>query len=142
MSELHVVFGTGPLGRAVIEELVASGKTVRAVNRSGKMERAPQGVEFIGGDAYNRAFARDAARGAAVVYQCAQPGYTEWVEKFPPLQASILDAAAEAGAKLVIGENLYMYGDTVGNPLTEDLPCAAKTKKGKVRAQMAQGALD
>jgi nucleoside-diphosphate-sugar epimerase len=141
MSELHVVFGTGPLGRSVIEELVARGKTVRAVNRSSEMEHAPQGVEIVSGDAYERASARAAAQGAAVVYQCAQPGYTQWVEKFPPLQASILDAAAEAGAKLVIGENLYMYGD-VNGPIHEDLPHAAKTKKGQVRAQMAQDALD
>ena len=99
MSELHVVFGTGPLGRAVIEALVARGKTVRAVNRSGKMEHAPSGIEIVAGDAYNRAFARDAAGDATVVYQCAQPGYTEWVEKFPPLQASILDAAASRRRK-------------------------------------------
>jgi nucleoside-diphosphate-sugar epimerase len=141
MSELHVVFGTGPLGRSVIEELAVRGKTVRAVNRGGEMEHAPQGVEIVAGDAYDRGFAREAARGAAVVYQCAQPGYTQWVEKFPPLQASILDAAAEAGAKLVIGENLYMYGD-VNGPIHEGLPYAAKTKKGRVRAQMAQAALD
>ena len=64
MSELHVVFGTGPLGRAVIEELVARGKTVRAVNRSGEMANAPQGVEIVSGDAYNQAFAREAAKGA------------------------------------------------------------------------------
>lgn len=140
MSELHVVFGTGPLGRAVMDELGARGQTVRMVNRSGTMEGAPQGVEVMAGDAYNRAFAREAARGAAVVYQCAQPGYTEWVEKFPPLQAAILDAAAETGAKLVIGENLYMYGDVDG-PIREDLPYKATTKKGKVRAQMAQDAL-
>ena len=141
MSELHVVFGTGPLGRAVIEALVARGKTVRAVNRSGKMEHAPSGIEIVAGDAYNRAFARNAAGDATVVYQCAQPGYTEWVEKFPPLQASILDAAAGAGAKLVIGDNLYMYGEVDG-PIHEDLPYKATTRKGKVRAQMAQDALD
>jgi nucleoside-diphosphate-sugar epimerase len=124
-----------------MDELVARGRTVRMVNRSGAMEDAPHGIELMSGDAYDRAFAREAARGAAVVYQCAQPGYTQWVEKFPPLQASVLDAAADVGAKLVIGENLYMYGDIGGKPLTEDLPYAAKTKKGKVRAQMANDAL-
>jgi nucleoside-diphosphate-sugar epimerase len=140
MSELHVVFGTGPLGRAVMDALVARKKTVRMVNRSGKMDGAPQEVEIVAGDAYDRSFAREAAQGAVVVYQCAQPGYTQWVEHFPPLQASILDAAADAGAKLVIGENLYMYGEVAG-PIHEDLPYAAKTRKGRVRAQMAKDAL-
>jgi uncharacterized protein YbjT (DUF2867 family) len=44
MSELHVVFGTGPLGRAVMEALRTRGKAVRAVNRSGQMKNTPQGV--------------------------------------------------------------------------------------------------
>jgi nucleoside-diphosphate-sugar epimerase len=105
------------------------------------MDAAPHGIELVAGDLYDHTFARDAAQGAVVVYQCAQPGYTRWPGKFPPLQASILEAAAAAGAKLVIGENLYMYGDTDGQPLTEDLPYRATTRKGKVRAQMANDAL-
>jgi nucleoside-diphosphate-sugar epimerase len=123
-----------------MEALRTRGKAVRAVNRSGQMKNTPQGVEIVAGDAYNRAFTREAASGAAVVYQCAQPGYTQWVEGFPPLQASVLDAAADAGAKLVIGENLYMYGEVTG-PIREDLPYKATSRKGKVRAQMAQDAL-
>ncbi len=31
-DELHVVFGTGPVGLAVMRELVAQGKRVRLVN--------------------------------------------------------------------------------------------------------------
>ena len=49
MSELHVVYGAGPLGRSVMEELVRRGKTVRAVSRSGQMAEAPQGVELAAG---------------------------------------------------------------------------------------------
>ena len=41
----------------------------------------------------------------------------------------------------MIGENTYMYGDTDGRPLTEDLPYAAHTRKGQVRAAMSQAAL-
>jgi len=37
MSELHVVFGTGPLGLAVMRELRRRGKHVRMVNRSGRV---------------------------------------------------------------------------------------------------------
>jgi nucleoside-diphosphate-sugar epimerase len=35
-------------------------------------------------------------------------------------------------------ENLYMYGSTGGKPLVETLPYAAQTRKGKVRAAMAE----
>ena len=34
-----------------------------------------------------------------------------------------------------------MYGDTDGKPLTEDLPYAATTRKGQVRAAMSEAAL-
>ena len=33
-NELHVIFGTGPVGLAVMDELVTRGKRVRVVNRS------------------------------------------------------------------------------------------------------------
>jgi nucleoside-diphosphate-sugar epimerase len=50
----------------------------------------------------------------------------------------VLEGAAGAGAKLVAVENLYMYGPTGGRPLTEDLPYAADTRKGAVRAMMSR----
>ena len=56
-----------------------------------------------------------------MVYQSAQPNYNQWTEKFPPLQKSIIDGLTGSNAKLVLVENLYMYGDTNGKPLTEDL---------------------
>lgn len=45
-------------------------------------------------------------------------------------------------AKLIFGDNLYMYGTTGGKPVHEDLPYAATGHKGKIRAQMAQMLLD
>ncbi len=38
-------------------------------------------------------------------------------------------------------ENVYLYGDTNGRPIREDLPYSAHTKKGRVRAQMAKDVL-
>lgn len=141
MASLHVVFGAGPLGRAVVNELVRRGQAVRVVSRSGQMAEAPQGVELVAGDLYNPAIVRELTQGAAVAYQCAQPHYHEWPQKFPPLQAAILEGLTGSGVKLVIGENLYMYGDTNGQPLTEDLPYAAQTRKGQTRAAMSEAAL-
>jgi len=148
MSELHVVFGSGPLGRSVVEELVLMGRTVRVVSRSGKMAEAPQSVELVAADLYDSAAVRELTQGAAVAYQCAQPHYWEWQQKFPPLQAAIIEGLTGTGTKLVIGENTYMYGDVNranghanGVLLTEELPYAAHTRKGKVRAAMAEAAL-
>lgn len=135
-SELHVVFGTGPVGRGVMRELLARGKNVRVINRSGR-GTFPAGVELLAGDAADRQFAREVSKGAAVVYQCLNPPYHRWPELFPRLQAGVIEGAAAAGAKLVSMENVYMYGSPFGKPLTERRPMTATTRKGRVRAEMA-----
>lgn len=137
MAELHVVFGTGPVGRAVMRELLARGKKVRVVNRSGAGS-FPAAVELCAGDAADRRFAREVTSDATVVYQCAAPPYERWRELFPRLQAGVLEGAAVADAKLVVMENVYMYGSPYGKPLTERRPMTAMTRKGRVRAEMAQ----
>lgn len=140
-NELQVIFGTGAIGMAVMEELVRQQKPVRMVNRSGKAT-VPAGVEVMAGDASDAAFTQKAAEGAAVVYNITNPPYTKWPELFPALQAGLMAGARAAGAKLVVMENLYLYGPTGGKLLTEDLPYAATTRKGRVRAKMAQDLLD
>jgi len=139
-SDIHVVFGTGPIGMALIEHLHADGKQVRAVNRSGSAD-VPDGVEVLGGDATDDVFTAKASEDASVVYFCVNPPYTKWPELFPPLQAGVLAGAASVGAKLVAMENLYAYGPTHGRPMTEDTPFEAITRKGLVRAQMTKDLL-
>jgi nucleoside-diphosphate-sugar epimerase len=57
------------------------------------------------------------------------------------LQQSIIDGLSGSSTKLVIVENLYMYGATNGNPMTEEMPHHAHTRKGKVRSKMSKTAL-
>lgn len=137
----HVIFGSGPLGQSVMRELLARGEQVRMVNHSGKRPaEVPQQVEVTGGDAFNLDFTRQAAQGASVVYQCAQPHYWEWTTHFIPLQEAIMAGAEAAGAKFIVGDNLYMYGEVDG-PIREDTPWGATTRKGKVRSEAAQRVL-
>jgi nucleoside-diphosphate-sugar epimerase len=97
-------------------------------------------VEVKAADLYDQVQIQEMTRGAKVVYQSAQPKYTEWREKFPSLQKSIIDGLTGSGAKLVIVENLYMYGETDGKTMTEELPFNAHTRKGKVRGEMSKAA--
>lgn len=138
MSVKHVVLGTGAIGRAVMEELLRRGESVRMINRSGKMDEVPDGVEVIASDLYDPTNVREVTRGTEVVYQASQPSYSQWSEKFPLLQKSIIDGLAGSNAKLVLVENLYMYGDTGGKPLTENTPYRAHTRKGRVRGEISR----
>ena len=134
-TELNaVVFGaTGGIGRAVTEELVRRGRRVRAVNRRGAVI---EGAEPIGIDASQPDAAAAAAAGAAVIYHCVNPGYTQWPELLPKVSRSILHAAEAAGAKLVYADNLYAYGHVEG-ALREDLPAVATGRKGRTRVDVA-----
>jgi nucleoside-diphosphate-sugar epimerase len=143
MSELHVVFGTGALGKWTTRELVKMGKQVRVISHSGKADpRLPEGVEIVQGDAYDTQHNIEVTKSATAVYQCAQPLYHEWAEKFPSMQKAILDAVAANGAKFIVGDNLYMYGDTNGQPIREDMPYQPHTKKGRVRGEMSTAIME
>lgn len=124
-----------------MDALLATGAAVRLVNRSGEAD-LPEGVELVSGDASDPAFAVEASHGASVIYQALNPPYTKWVEMFPPLQKAMLSAAATTGAKLISMENVYMYGSPDGKPITEDLAYSAHTRKGQVRARMAEELLE
>jgi nucleoside-diphosphate-sugar epimerase len=139
MSEdrLHVVFGAGQVGRALTARLAGLGLAVRVVSRT-RPSGLLDGVDWRAADATDPDAATAAAVGASVVYQCLNAPYTKWPERFPPLQRGVLSAAERNGALLVTLENIYGYGPTGGKPMTEDLPLAAATVKGRTRAAMTQ----
>ncbi|NTU79061.1 MAG: NAD-dependent epimerase/dehydratase family protein [Chloroflexales bacterium] len=138
-DELHVVYGTGPVGTAVITELLARGKRVRVVTRSGARKHLPPQVEMVRGDATDPADARRACADATHVYNCANPlDYHRWPEQFPPLQQGVLEGAAANGARLIVMENLYMYGPHGGAPMRETTPMHGRGPRSSTRAQMTE----
>jgi len=88
----HVVFGTGQVGRPLVEQLLTLGHDVVAVNRSGR--GAIPGAELATGDATDQAFTTRVAASADVVYFCLNAAhYDRWAEEFPPLQLAALTGA-------------------------------------------------
>jgi nucleoside-diphosphate-sugar epimerase len=138
-NELHVVYGTGPVGTAVIELLVAQGKPVRVVTRTGARKHLPPQVEVVRGDATDPADTRQVCTGATHVYNCTNPiDYHCWPEQFPPLQRGVLEGAATNSAKLIVMENLYMYGPHGGAPMTEEMPLNGRGSRSTTRVQMTE----
>ena len=132
---MHVVFGTGQVGGALVAELSRQGRHVRAVSMHRPATLA-DGAEWRSADATDLDAASLAAEGASVVYQCLNAPYTQWPQLFPPLQRGVLTAAERNDALLVSLENVYAYGPCGPKPMTEDLPLTATTVKGRTRAAM------
>lgn len=136
----HLIVGAGPVGTALALRLAEAGERVRVVTRSGGGVRHPL-VEPVALDASDRDRLAEAAKGATVVYNCANPGaYPLWERVWPPLAASILHAAEASGAVLATMGNLYGYG-RVDGPIGHDTPLRPSDHKGALRVRMWEEAL-
>jgi len=137
---LHVVFGAGQVGPLLAARLASHGHRVRLVRRSDRALDL-EGVELLRANAADPAAAAEAARGAEVVYHCINPAtYTAraWAAELPPIQEALLGAAARAGARLVVLDNVYALGDPKGRPITEESPLAPTSRKGEIRARLIE----
>jgi nucleoside-diphosphate-sugar epimerase len=136
---LHVIVGAGPVGSATAFELADAGHDVRVITRRGSGPEHPA-VQRVAADATDATRLSELTRGAAALYNCANPPYHRWPQEWPPLAAALLTTAERTGAVLVTMSNLYGYGP-VDVALTEELPLAATTVKGRVRAAMWRDAV-
>lgn len=135
----NVIVGAGPTGVATARLLADAGDRVRLITRSGGGPQHP-GIELVTADATDSERLSELTRGASTLFNCAMPPYYRWPTDFPPINRSLLAAAERTGAGYVLLGNLYGYGPVDG-PMTEDLPLAPTTVKGRVRAQMWEEAL-
>ncbi|MEU6640863.1 NAD-dependent epimerase/dehydratase family protein [Streptomyces rochei] len=131
----HTVLGSGPAGTALARELVRRGHRVRLVDRKGGGP-AVEGVERFAADVSTAEGARAAIGAAAVVYHCVNVGYHLQTEVMPRVQEAVLAAVGETGARLVVLDTLYPYGETGGAVMTEDSPWQATSRKGRMRAEL------
>jgi nucleoside-diphosphate-sugar epimerase len=110
------------------------------ITRSGSGPDHP-GIEKLALDAADSTALTEATRGAAVIYNAANPSnYATWPKVWPPLADAMLRAARASGSTLAIVDNLYAYGP-VDRPMTESMPLASTERKGMLRAQMWRDAL-
>jgi len=132
---LHVIVGAGQIGPKVARRLLARGLRVRLVRRGRSFPGAPAGAETVTANVSDPAAAAEAMRGASVVYHCANPRYHRWPTELLPLTRGIAAGAAAVGARLVVLDNLYMYGLPADGRLREDTAIAPVSKKGALRAE-------
>lgn len=137
-APLHAVIGAGQIGPALARHLVAQGVRVRLVRHSST--GTGDGFDVVHGDLSDRASLQAATAGASVIYHCANPPYfaKDWAQHLPRWTDNLVAAAGTAGARLVVMDNVYAFGDLRGRPLTEDAPFNPCSRKGEVRAAVAR----
>jgi nucleoside-diphosphate-sugar epimerase len=137
---ITVLGATGGIGGAVVRELVAQGRPVRAVSRGGRRPWGAGEAQVLAADLATTEGATAAVEGSEVVIHAAQPDYRRWAEEFPPMTQNIADACERVGARLVLADNLYMYGPITG-PIRETSPMRPTSTKGRVRLAMTEDLL-
>lgn len=137
MNNTHaVVLGAGPVGLALVDQLLAGGVEARVVTRSGRAV-VPEGIEVVAADISDPEQAARACAGTDTVYSCVGLSYQGWPEKWPPMMAGMLSGAEAAGARFVFMDNCYMYGP-VTTPMTEDLPLTDFGNKPATRSKITR----
>lgn len=140
MTDTTVVLGAGSgLGAEIARQLIAQGREVRGVSRTGN--GIPDGAANHRADILDRSAAIDACRGASVVHLAANVAYPDWLSTFPTMVDNSVAAAEATGAKLVFTDNLYAYGP-VDAPITEQTPEKPIGPKEKLRSRLGRALID
>ena len=84
-----------------------------------------------------------AIEGSEVVYLVAGLKYNigVWQVQWPQIMKNVIESCKKYGAKLVFFDNVYSYGKVDGW-MTEETPYNPCSKKGEVRAKIAQLLMD
>jgi nucleoside-diphosphate-sugar epimerase len=95
-------------------------------------------AEVISADLTGKDATIHAVAGARVVHLVVGLKYSteEWQRSWPKIMENTIEACERADARLVFFDNVYMYGKVDG-AMTEETPYAPVSKKGEVRASIA-----
>jgi nucleoside-diphosphate-sugar epimerase len=137
---LQLVLGsTGSIGSAIVNELTASGKPVRALVRSrpkaNKVLNNPDKVELVEGSAEDLQSLNRAFDGVDLFYNCLNLPYPQW-SGLPQIHGKILEAAHKAKARMVFPGNVYIYGHTQAEKVGESYPRNPCSRKGRIRLEL------
>jgi len=135
-----IIGATGSFGAHAAQALLKHGWIIRALARN--PERAARGtavhapIDWIRGDAMNRADVVAAAEGARLIVHAANPaGYHDWKGLVLPMVDNAIAAARASGARLVLPGNVYNFAPDAGAEIAEDAPQAPTTRKGVIRVE-------
>ena len=140
MFVLQLVLGsTGSIGSAIVNELTAAGKPVRALVRTpakaSKVFANPAKVELVEGSVNDPLTLKKAYDGIDLFYNCINLPYPQW-SMLPQIHGMISEAATEAKARMIFPGNVYIYGHSPTEKVREDHPRNPCSRKGRIRVEL------
>jgi len=135
---MHTILGAGgPVANALTKELLNHNETIRLVSRK-PINPTGKNISWQKADLLNYNEVLEATKGSTVIYLCAGIVYDAeiWKQQWPIIMQNVINATKAANARLIFFDNVYMYG-LVNGPMLEDTPYKPISKKGKVRAKIA-----
>jgi len=140
MQKALVVGASGGMGYSIVNELLSRGISVTAFARTKeKLEKLfgeEANVTIFPGDMFLIKDLEEAAKDVDIIYYAANIPYTQWKKQLPVLMSNILHTAEKHGTKLAIVDNIYAYGRSTGNQVSEITTKLPHTIKGNLRLQM------
>lgn len=136
-----VLGATGSFGLHAVEALIKHGWKIRALARDPVAAIARLGqrtpIDWLQGDAMDRASVVAAAKGAQlIVHAVNPPRYRNWKDTVVPMIENSIAAAKASGARLTLPGTVYNFAPDSGALIGEDAPQVPATRKGAIRAEM------
>ena len=140
---MQTILGAGgAIGIELAKSLKEYTSDIRLVSRT--PEKVNDSDQLFAADLLNEADLQKAVQGSSVVYITVGFPYNlnTWKKTWPKFIKNVIDACKKNQSKLVFFDNIYMYDENHLNGMTEETPINPPSKKGKIRAQVAQMILD
>jgi nucleoside-diphosphate-sugar epimerase len=136
-----ILGANGVIARELAKALPQYTSEIRLVSRFPK--RVNISDQILSADVTNYAQTEKAVENSEVVYLTVGLDYNinTWQKKWPLIMQNVINACKKNNSKLVFFDNVYMYGKVEGI-MTETTPVNPCSKKGEVRAKIAQMILD
>lgn len=135
-----VTGGTGYLGRALCESLIARGTSVRALVRPGAESRAPRGAELCPGNALDADNVAAAAEGChTLVHLVGTPHPASWKQaEFERVDRASLFASVEAARRARVQHFVYVSvahpAPTMHGYIAIRMECERRIREAGLRA--------
>ena len=136
---MQTILGAGgAIGVQLAKSLKTYTDDIRLVSRHPSKVNSTDSLFSV--DLRDPAAVKTAVKGSRVVYLTVGLPYrtTVWKKDWPVIMRHVIQACVEYKSRLVFFDNLYMYGAESLNPATEKSAINPPSRKGRIRADVAQ----